>query len=166
VSVRVLARYKRRGDPYIRVRLSDGRIIGEHRFLIERKLGRKLQSNEHVHHMDENKRNNRLSNLELKSASSHVSGHHKPAKRIKLTCPACGQIFERFLRYVRLKQSAGVKNLFCSRSCRVRVPLYEKGVPDHVHGTANGYSYWRCRCQKCLSAKAKKEWDYRESRIE
>lgn len=25
-------------------------------------------------------------------------------------------------------------------------------VPDHVHGSANGYTYWGCRCIACMDA--------------
>jgi hypothetical protein len=26
--------------------------------------------------------------------------------------------------------------------------------PSHVHGTVNGYNYWRCRCEECKAANA------------
>lgn len=27
-----------------------------------------------------------------------------------------------------------------------------KPIPDHVHGTTNGYNYWGCRCGPCGDA--------------
>lgn len=46
-----------------------------HRYLMEQKLGRKLKSNEIVHHKDENKFNNKLSNLVIVSRSKHGKIH-------------------------------------------------------------------------------------------
>lgn len=40
-------------------------------------IGRKLRRNEVVHHKDENRQHNVLSNLELMTRSAHTS-HHKP----------------------------------------------------------------------------------------
>jgi hypothetical protein len=45
---------------------------------MENHLGRNLKRGEEVHHKDENKSNNALSNLELKSHSDHARDHaHK-----------------------------------------------------------------------------------------
>ena len=49
----------------------------EHRVVMENKLGRKLESWEHVHHIDENKRNNHPDNLELMTPETHASHHFK-----------------------------------------------------------------------------------------
>lgn len=29
-------------------------------------------------------------------------------------------------------------------------------IPEHVHGTLNGYDYWICRCDDCKAAKSRK----------
>jgi len=47
------------------------------RRIMEAHVGRKLLSNEHVHHKDENPFNNNIDNLEVKSASEHAK-HHNP----------------------------------------------------------------------------------------
>lgn len=62
----------------------------EHRYIIEKELGRKLDRNEHVHHIDKNKSNNTRSNLEIIDAKAHTALHH-PAKHIAPhTCKQCG----------------------------------------------------------------------------
>lgn len=47
-----------------------------HRYVMEQHLGRKLRSDEIVHHKDEDKQNNDISNLEIMTRSQHASHHH------------------------------------------------------------------------------------------
>lgn len=47
----------------------------EHRLVIEKHLGRKLTSDEIVHHLDGNKLNNDISNLVLTTRSKHIEEH-------------------------------------------------------------------------------------------
>ena len=53
----------------------------EHRFVMEQKLGRKLLTSELVHHIDKNKQNNDLNNLELTDIKKHQIEHLKGKKR-------------------------------------------------------------------------------------
>ena len=46
-----------------------------HRRIMEEHLGRKLSSNEIVHHIDGNKLNNDINNLEVVSRSEHIKKH-------------------------------------------------------------------------------------------
>jgi len=55
----------------------NGIAMDEHRYLMEQKIGRKLNYNEVVHHIDCNKHNNKLENLQLMSRIDHVKLHHK-----------------------------------------------------------------------------------------
>lgn len=55
----------------------DGRSIFEHRFVMEQHLNRQLLRSETVHHINGNRADNRLENLELWSSS------HPPGQRVQ-----------------------------------------------------------------------------------
>lgn len=62
------------------IKTSDG-WIGEHIFIMESYLGRKIVYPECVHHIDGDKTNNSLDNLELMLFSQHTKLHHTNATR-------------------------------------------------------------------------------------
>ena len=49
----------------------------QHRYVMEQHLGRQLYPGECVHHINENKTDNRLENLELTTLSEHMRMHSK-----------------------------------------------------------------------------------------
>lgn len=61
--------WRTKKDGYVVLTLTDGRRIGEHRYVIEQQLGRKLTSEETVHHINGIRDDNRLENLELWSSA-------------------------------------------------------------------------------------------------
>lgn len=102
---------------YKRVKIG-GKWILEHRYIMEKHLGRKLEPYpfEIVHHKDGNGRNNRIENLELMSNGEHASLHSIGKKRyVLLTCDFCEKEFLR--AYSQRPANKKQKFIFCSRSC-------------------------------------------------
>ena len=64
-------------DGYKHVWFADGSGEKEHRFLMEQRIGRKLNRDEVVHHIDGNRTNNDLSNLVVMSRGEHSALHRK-----------------------------------------------------------------------------------------
>lgn len=100
-----------------------------HRIVVENSLLRILDSNEVVHHIDGNKKNNSLANLEVMSKSKHTRQHQiiKGRKFLKMKCPNCGSVFD-----IPENQSylyKGGKFNCCSRSCR---SSFSRKI--HLHG--------------------------------
>jgi len=69
-----------RDDGYIRIAVN-GRRTYLHRYLMEQKLGRRLNKEEHVHHLDGDNENNTLENLSLTNNPEHRKLHSKIQKR-------------------------------------------------------------------------------------
>src|SRR3990167_1989607 len=53
----------------------NGQLYLEHRWIMEQHIGRKLLPNEHIHHIDGNKKNNKLDNLALLTQEDHTRLH-------------------------------------------------------------------------------------------
>jgi len=57
----------------------------EHRVVMERHIGRPLQRLEHVHHKNGNRTDNRIENLELLTATDHMTEHMTSEKAKKMS---------------------------------------------------------------------------------
>ncbi len=74
-------RSKNGNREYLFVRDKDGIFKPEYRLIAEKVLGRPLNPNEKVHHVDMNPNNNKNSNLLICSNSYHSWLHHRYARR-------------------------------------------------------------------------------------
>ena len=112
-------------EGYVRVKVK-GEWVLEHRYVMAQHLGRPLLTEEVIHHIDHDRSNNEVSNLEVVTHSEHMARHaYTPMS--KVTCPACYQGFRKPTRIVRWYEKTGM-SMHCSRSCaglskRKRVPV-------------------------------------------
>lgn len=80
--------------------------------------GRLLEMHEEVDHVDGNKLNDRIDNLQIVSREENVRRRNKCIKKeiIDLICPNCGVEFKRAKNQTYLSKP-NVSRTFCSRKC-------------------------------------------------
>lgn len=90
----------------------------EHRIIMENELGYIIPPGYVVHHINENKKDNRIENLQLMTTKEHntLHGLSQGKKYVTLKCPSCGAIFEREKRNSHLQK--GSRYTCCSMKCR------------------------------------------------
>ena len=95
-----------------------------HRVLVENKLNRFLEEWEIVHHKDEDKTNDSVSNLEVLTQSEHAKLHQE-IDSMQFNCPICYNSFSLKPHQYRLraKRLTALKDqpLTCSRSCSAKL---------------------------------------------
>ena len=86
-----------------------GRYVYEHRFLVEQKIGRLLEHGEIIDHINGNKLDNHLENLQILTPILHGK-KHRIYKENNVRCKICGKGFR--TRPAKKKLN---KIFFCSR---------------------------------------------------
>lgn len=79
-------------DPYKSITIN-GKHKLEHRYIMEQFIGRKLTRFEFVHHINGNKKDNRIENLKIMSPQEHNKLHKEKLPKTKI-CKVCGKEFE------------------------------------------------------------------------
>lgn len=97
----------------------NGSHVHEHRHVVEKALGVKLGPNDVVHHVNGNKLDNRIENLQVLSRAEH-SKHHGISSGyhdlLTFKCSICSKAFQR-------KKGLVTANSLpcCSRSCSAKL---------------------------------------------
>lgn len=109
-------------------------FVAQHRLIVERALGYYLQSHQLVHHIDHNKANNDLDNLQVMSKGDHLRLHRRQARELKYS-PLTHEIVEQALAEGGLKAAA--RALGChTQTIRLRFPKlvepYKRKSPTKI----------------------------------
>lgn len=96
----------------------DRKTILYSKFLMSVHLGRILSENEETDHIDGNKQNDSISNLQILTRKENIDKHSKTLHRtiVTLICHKCGKQFQREKRQTYLIRG-GLPRAFCSRRC-------------------------------------------------
>lgn len=106
---------------YIDVDGAARKSVWVHREVMEKALGRGLSPSETVHHVDGDKKNNLISNLQVMGREEHASYHAPQAKKMEITCQECGVVVSKLCSQVKHNQvNMGRAGPFCGRSCAGR----------------------------------------------
>jgi hypothetical protein len=122
--------------PYKQTKKSKGkngkpRRMDEHRWIMEQHLGRKLDGRrEQVHHIDGDKMNNDLSNLQVVTPKEHAALHGMWKHPKTKECSVCGVVFE-----PHPTKRARAKT--CSRECALMHLSIKNRQPDAPYSAYN-----------------------------
>jgi hypothetical protein len=103
-----------RKDGYKLITINKKRVF-EHRYIMEKYLGRKLKRREQIHHINGNKSDNRIENFEILDISEHTKRtvlETRIIQRMGFVCPICKTFFLR--EYYKINNGFN----FCSKKCR------------------------------------------------
>ena len=93
------------------------------RYLMSVKEKRKLLNSEHVDHIDGDKTNDIIENLQILSIGDNnrkkVIETNSTRKMVKMICPNCNQIFEKPLNNTHLQKKGNYTS--CSKKCSYKI---------------------------------------------
>lgn len=147
---RVLGPYLQRssGRYVVTIHYSDGTKKGTKyaRYLMEQHLGRELTSAETVDHINEDRTDDRIENLQILSWEEHrkktAQSQHRPTE--VRNCANCGISFTLLVSTAASRISASKSgNLYCSRSCTA------PHVPKRKNPNAIQNQKRICTCMGC-----------------
>lgn len=93
---------------------------------MEQKLGRKLERFELVHHINENKLDNRIENLKIVTPKEHALEHGQWKHQIKKNCLVCFKEYEP-------KPTKRASSKTCSKECRYKLTSMTNRNKDAVN---------------------------------
>jgi len=137
-------------DPSGYIKIPDprrDRYSWEHRVVMENHLGRLLTEDEHIHHINGDKTDNRIENLEIHSNSEHKKIHWKcmseEAKNNKMLSMRKKAITSRKLPLIKRLNAA--EEVECACGCGKKlINCDARGRPrKYLHGHNKGKLGWR-----------------------
>jgi hypothetical protein len=111
-------------------RTKNGYVLA-HRVIVENSIGRLLLNNEEVHHIDLDRHNNDISNLQLINNHEHrlLHGSLRHRKITKCVCKNCNCNFDRFSNKMHGKE---FDDVFCSKRCSGLYNGYKQKPSSHT----------------------------------
>lgn len=96
------------------------------RYLVSVALGRYLTDDEHVDHIDHDKTNDVLENLQILSKKDNNLKESKRRGRVlvEVICPYCAKHFTRRKGNTPLVKCKEGTIIFCSNECKIKYPYY------------------------------------------
>ena len=113
-------------SPHTRTRLirRNGKKVRAHRWVMEQYLGRKLNKNEQVHHINGDVLDNRIENLQVMNVKEHMCLHKQRYSDNKI-CIECGTHFTPNPRKRKRQKCCSFE---CAQKIRVRRAMKARGV--------------------------------------